>query len=97
MKTAEFEQFIRMGAVDTVVIFDRTDWGEGYEVYTYRKGFLTFEQEQLTAEVERAGNSIEAARGGRRVWKDLDRAYAFIRGAGWKGMVEIDKHAKPEK
>lgn len=90
MKTSQFEQFIRIGAFDTIVIFDSKTSGLGYAIYGYHFANGTTEDLQLQKEVDRSGNSIEAARGGRRTWKDLDRAYEFIRSAGWTGKIEID-------
>jgi len=90
MKKQQFEHFIRIGAIDSVVIFDRTIFHDEFEVYAYNRGYHTFEQQLMANEIERAGNSIEAERGNRRTWKDLNRAYEFIRSSGWKGVIQID-------
>lgn len=86
MKTSEFEKFIKLGVVGSVVIMDRSRRGEGFELFAYG---IWENQEQYT-EIEKRGNAIEAARGNRRQWADLDRVNAYVRGAGWMGKIEID-------
>lgn len=86
MKTAEFEQFVKLGVIGSVVIMDRTKHGEGFELFAYG----VWENVEQNTEVERKGNAVEAARGNRRQWADLDRVNAYIRSAGWSGKIEID-------
>jgi hypothetical protein len=74
-----FDTFLRDGCIDRVTIF-RSSVESTWSIYAYG--------EALPPEVT---NAIELnERGSLRLWADLDAAYAFVRKAGFRPMIEID-------
>ena len=39
------------------------------------------------------GDYVEAARGGKRTWANLDTVHRWIREQGWNGSIQIDEAA----
>lgn len=78
MKQSEFALLVAAGAIETVTIYRDATAGEGWTVWCYGDGVKT-------------RNCLEAARGGKRTWANLDTAHRWIRQQGWKGAIQIDE------
>jgi len=80
MKTKDFENFAKAGAIGQVTLMRVLD--AGWEVWAYDlAGART---------VGQYGNRLMGARGEPRVYTSLDRARDAIRKAGYQGLIEVD-------
>lgn len=80
MKTKDFENFAKAGAIGQVALMRVLD--TGWEVWAYDlDGART---------VGQYGNRLMGARGEPRIYTSLDRARDAIRKAGYSGIIEID-------
>jgi hypothetical protein len=79
MLPKDFEAFVRSGDIERVTIF-RPSVDSAWSVYGYG--------ETLPPEVVNMVSLDEM--GSKRLWADLDAAYAFIRKSGFSQAIEID-------
>lgn len=79
MLPKEFEAFVRSGAIERVTVF-RPSPDSAWSIYGYG--------ETLPTETDNMISLDEM--GSKRLWADLDAAYAFIRKSGFKQAIEID-------
>jgi hypothetical protein len=79
MLASEFAEFVAKGDIDRVTIFRPT--GESaWSIYGYGE----------TLPPETINHLAIDKDGSKRLWADLDAAYAFVRKSGFKNTLEID-------
>ena len=78
MKKQEFQLLVKSGAVQSADLMKRG------EVWTVWVGVGPNREDA-------SGEPIRGRSGEVRTWADMVRAYDFIRGAGFKGRVEVDE------
>lgn len=88
MKTADFARYIHMGIVGRVFISDKTAVNEGFEIYVH--GITT----EFDNYIAIHGRAVDIAKGNRRQWSDLNRAYEFITESGWVEKVYIECYSE---
>lgn len=77
MQVKEFNLLVKSFVIQRITIFDRPE--QGFEIWAYG--------DELPSGV---GNRVVLARGGARVWSNLDSCYRFIREAGFCHVIEVD-------
>lgn len=79
MKARDFENHVKQGDIDRVTVF-RPARDSAWSIFGYGEGLPS-------AMI----NVIELnERGDKRLWADLEAAYAFIRKSGYTQVIEID-------
>lgn len=77
MNQQQFQQFIEMGAIDNVVIFESAD---GLEVWAYGKSLPMAMSNRIQ----------KTRRPGPRLWATWDSCISWIRACGWSGPFTVD-------